>query len=258
MRPLQINFYLMNPTIILASLIALLTGLVGGATYTKNTSTEPMTSEQIPSATENLAAEDFISVRPALASLPTESLSEAEKTDLLFMREEEKLARDVYQTLYEKWGIQTFSNIAQSEQTHTETVRDLLEKYGVTDPVVDDTVGVFQNEQLQNLYKELTERGLQSEVEALKVGATIEELDINDLEEAVARTDNADIKLAYENLTRASRNHLRSFTSQLENRGESYEPQYISTETYQSITTSDTERGRQGGRGGQGRGWGGR
>ncbi len=246
----------MNLSIILASLVALLTGLVGGATYTKNSTEEILVPTK--TETESIVAEDFVSIRPALASLPVESLSDTEKTDLLFMREEEKLARDVYQTLYEKWGTKIFSNIAQSEQTHTETIRNLLEKYNVTDPVTDDTVGVFQNEELQLLYSDLINKGLQSEVDALKVGATIEDLDIKDLGEAINRTNNADISLAYENLTRGSQNHLRAFTRQLESRGVTYEPEYISSEVYERITTSNNMQGGQGGHGGQKRGWGGK
>jgi len=248
----------MNTTIIFASLLALLTGLAGGITYTKsnNENSSPRLTEE--AASETVVPEDYVSVRPALTSLPDESLSEAEKTDLIYMREEEKLARDVYQTLYEKWGVQIFANIAQSEQTHTETVRDLLEKYDVTDPVTDDSVGVFQNEELQRLYDDLVGQGAVSEIEAFKVGALIEELDIKDLQEATAKTDNADIIFANENLIRASRNHLRSFTKQLTTRGETYGPQHISVEEYASITATDTERGsKNSGGGGQRRGWGG-
>lgn len=248
----------MNTTIIFASLLVLLTGLAGGITYTKsnNENSSPRLTEE--TARETVVPEDYVSVRPALASLPAESLSEVEKTDLIYMREEEKLARDVYQTLYENWGVQIFANIAQSEQTHTETVRDLLEKYNVTDPVTDDSVGVFQNKDLQSLYNSLTSQGTISEVEAFRVGALIEELDIKDLQEAIDRTDNADIKFAYENLIRASRNHLRSFTKQLTAREETYTPQYISAEEYVGITATDTERGsKNSGSGGQRRGWGG-
>lgn len=245
----------MNTTIIFASLLALLTGLAGGITYTKSNdeNSSPKIIER--TAGETVVAEDYISVRPVLTSLPAESLSDAEKTDLIYMREEEKLARDVYQTLYEKWGVQIFANIAQSEQTHTETVRDLLEKYDIADPVTDDSVGVFQNKDLLSLYNSLTSQGAVSEVEAFRVGALIEELDIKDLQEAMVRTDNADIQFAYENLVRASRNHLRSFTKQLTTRGETYTPQYISVEEYAVITVGDTERG--GRNGGQKRGWGG-
>lgn len=247
----------MNTTIIFASLLALLTGLAGGITYTKSNkeNSSPLLTEEI--ARETAVAEDYVSIRPALTSLPAESLSEAEKTDLIYMREEEKLARDVYQTLYDTWGVQIFTNIAQSEQTHTETVRNLLEKYDITDPVTDDSVGVFQNEELQRLYDDLVSRGTASEVEAFQVGALIEELDIKDLQEAIVRTDNADITFAYENLMRASRNHLRSFTKQLTTRGEIYTPKHISAEAYTVIISGDTERGSGNGNGGQRRGWGG-
>lgn len=248
----------MNSTIIFASLLALLTGLAGGITYTKSNNEDPSPQLTEERAKETVVAEDYVSIRPALASLPDESLSEVEKTDLIYMREEEKLARDVYQTLYEKWGVQVFANIAQSEQTHTETVRDLLEKYDVTDPVTDDSVGVFQNEELHRLYDDLVGQGAVSEVEVFRVGALIEELDIKDLQEAIDRTDNTDIAFAYENLMRASRNHLRSFTKQLTAREETYTPQYISAEEYTGITATDTERGSKNGRGGgQRRGWGG-
>lgn len=190
-----------------------------------------------------------MALRPDLDSLPNEDISEEEKADLQFMREEEKLAHDVYITLYERWGIQIFSNIAQSELTHTEAVRDLLVKYGITDPVTTNVVGDFTNPDLKNLYLELTEAGKASLTEALRVGALIEDLDIKDLDEAMARTDNADIKLVYQNLKRGSENHIRAFTKQLERNGVTYTPTYISRDVYQEIINSGTNSG-----GGQGRG----
>ncbi len=205
--------------------------------------------------TNNPASEDFLSIRPALAALPSETLSKEEEANLVYMREEEKLARDVYQTLYDTWGTNIFSNIAQSEQTHTETIRNLLEKYNIPDPVTDDTVGVFTNPELQKLYGDLVIKGTQSELDGLIIGATIEDLDLKDLEEALIETDNADIKLVYSNLSRASRNHLRAFTKQIESRGAEYQQEYISKENYIDIVTSETERG-NGAR--QNRGWGGK
>ena len=203
-------------------------------------------------ALETPLPSDFVSVRPEVTALAAEDVSAEERAGLVYMREEEKLARDVYLTLYDRWGLNIFSNIAQSEQTHTEAVRDLLVKYDVTDPVTDYTVGVFTDPTLQSLYDTLVTQGAQSEVEALKVGAAIEELDIKDIATQIALTDNADIALVYENLMRGSRNHLRSFTSQLSNRGVTYEPEYISATEYQSIVTTDRETGS-----GQQRGFGG-
>jgi len=227
----------------------------------QNRQTDQM--EQTDNRSDMPAAADFVSLRPVLESLPTETLSADELSGLLYMREEEKLARDVYTTLYEAWGLQIFANIAQSEQTHTEAVRDLLEKYELADPVTDDTVGVFTDPDLQQLYDDLTARGLTSVEEALQVGALIEDLDIYDLTQEIAKTDNKDIVLVYENLTRGSRNHMRAFTSQLTARGETYTPKYLTQAEYDAIISAEQERGgghSSGGNGGgsTGRGWGNR
>ncbi|KND47687.1 MAG: hypothetical protein AB201_01995 [Parcubacteria bacterium C7867-006] len=205
----------------------------------------------------NVVPADYLSMRPEISSLPIQGISEDEKIGLLYMREEEKLARDVYITLYDKWGIQIFSNISQSEQTHTEAVRALLVKYSIPDPVVDDTVGVFVNQNLKNLYNDLTKKGLLSREDALTVGATIEDLDISDLEKYISKTDNADIKLVYDNLTRGSRNHLRAFVSQLKTLGITYQPKYITEDEYKQIISSGVEMGSMMNGGMmRGRGWG--
>jgi hypothetical protein len=258
----------MNTTAIIAAIIALLGGFAVGTALPDDdaTSASQITNQARERfMSENPPAQDFVSMRPGIENLPEQSLSQAEIDGLLLMREEEKLARDVYQTLYEQWGLRIFANIAQSEQTHTEAMRDLLDKYNLTDPVTDDTIGVFTNPDMQKLYDDLTAQGSESEVAALKVGATIEDLDIKDLQELIAETDNEDIALVYENLTRGSRNHMRAFTRQLSMRGETYEPQYISTEEYEAIISGEQETGMgehsgnnmsgSQGRGG-GRGWG--
>ncbi len=185
----------------------------------------------------------YLTMNSEITNLPNQEISADEKVGLLYMREEEKLARDVYTTLYKKWGMQIFSNISQSEQTHTDAVKALLVKYNITDPVVDDTVGVFVNSDLKNLYTSLVNKGLTSREDALTVGATIEDLDISDLDKYVAKTDNQDIKMVYENLNRGSRNHLRAFASQLSSLGVVYEPKYISKQDYNQIILSDTETG---------------
>lgn len=213
---------------------------------TKNTASEAQELTAVTNAT------DFVSVRPAIAALPEQTISDKERSGLVFMREEEKLARDVYSVLYDTWGMRIFSNIAQSEQTHTEAVRTILTKYNIADPVTDDTIGVFVNSDLRTLYTDLTTRGSISLEEALSVGALIEDLDIADLQKQIALTDNDDIKLVYENLMRGSRNHLRAFTSQLTSRGKTYAPQYITQSEFDAIIASTQETGS----GNSGRGWG--
>ena len=253
----------MNTYAIIAAIIALIGGVIIGTNVKNNDNL--VTYEQrgnqgrYQEYNNDMIASDYVSTRPGIASLPAESLSTEEKDGLLLMREEEKLARDVYQTLYDKWGLRIFANIAQSEQTHTEAVRDLLVKYDLTDPVTDDAIGVFVNSDLKTLYDSLVEKGLRSENDALIVGATIEDLDIKDLQNLTNKTDNADIKLVYENLTRGSRNHLRAFTRQLDARGLTYEPSYISTTEYENIISSNQENGGAQMGGGKGnRGWGNR
>ncbi|MEN8007878.1 MAG: DUF2202 domain-containing protein [Candidatus Krumholzibacteriota bacterium] len=189
-----------------------------------------------------------------IADLPTEDLNEAEKASLLKMREEEKLARDVYLTLGEKWDAKVFRNIPEAEQRHMDSVASLLERYELDDPVTDDTVGAFASEEFAKLYQELVTKGSLSLADALTVGATIEDLDIFDLNEALAGdVDNLDIRQVYDNLVRGSRNHMRAFAGSLEGEGKSYTPQYLSGEELAAILDSDWERG-QGGKGGRGKG----
>ena len=171
----------------------------------------------------------------------TSELSDTEKQDLLFLREEEKLARDVYLYAYEKYEQQIFYNISQSEQTHMDRVKYLLDTYGLEDPATEEQ-GIFSNQALQQLYNELTSQVDISLVEALKVGATIEDLDINDIDTFIANTQRSDILLVYNNLTCGSRNHIRSFTMQLERNGEDYTPQYLSQDDYNAIIESSKER----------------
>jgi hypothetical protein len=146
-----------------------------------------------------------------LQSIPASELSADEAAGLLFMREEEKLARDVYNQLYSLWGQQMFQNIASSEQTHMDQVKLLIDRYALADPAL--AVGKFTDPNLQTLYDQLIAQGSVSLTEALKVGALVEQTDINDLQSHLAETDNGDIQLVYNNLMSASYNHLNAFTS---------------------------------------------
>jgi hypothetical protein len=236
-------------------------------------SNEPLAQNQNPANAEyRVDPSDFLDAKALLATAQAaDSLTDAEKDGLLLMREEEKLARDVYQKLYEIWGKRIFDNISKSEQTHTTAIAALLDRYDIADPVTDDTAGVFTNETLQNLYNDLVAQGSVSLEAALTVGATVEDLDIKDLQDLLAQTDKPDITTVYKNLMRGSRNHLRAFYRQL---GGEYEAQYITAEELEQIVNSPQERGgghegrgngggqgqgggrgQGGGQGGGGRGW---
>jgi hypothetical protein len=178
-----------------------------------------------------------------ISSLPYEEVSEAEAAGLRYMREEEKLARDVYTAMNQLWAHWVFAHIVESEQRHMDRVGQLLEKYQLADPVVDDAPGVFTDAGLQALYGQLVAAGKVSLVAAFHVGATIEDLDIHDLGAALNLADNEDIRTVYQNLRKASRNHLRAFVYQLSLQGQTYAPQYLSLEEFQAIIDSAPERG---------------
>ena len=176
-----------------------------------------------------------------LDTLPLETVDAYEEVDLVHMREEEKLARDVYTTLFQYWGVSTFDNIAKSEQGHMDLTLYLFDRYGLADPLLSDTVGVFPSAEFGVLYDKLTAFGLVSEVHAYIVGALIEDLDIYDLDFTLAGTDNRDIATVWQNLSRGSRNHMRAFYGQLYNLGLFYPGYFIPTWRVDEIVTSPTE-----------------
>jgi hypothetical protein len=187
---------------------------------------------------------DMVDGQKLISGIKKSELSDKEITGLIQMREEEKLARDVYTTLGNIWGAKVFSNISASEQTHTDAVKVLLTRYGIADPITNDTVGVFSSKAMQDLYNTLTTKGKASLVDALIVGATIEDLDIRDLETLKKETAKEDILVTYDNLQKGSRNHMRAFVKNIQTNGGSYTPQYISQSEYNSIITASQERGR--------------
>lgn len=162
-------------------------------------------------------------------------LTEAEKQGLLFTRQEEKLAYDVYRFAFEKYGSNIFDNISKSESTHQNFIQELLDKYELGNPVKNMGPGEFENESLQVLYGQLTTKAEKSLAEAMEVGATIEDLDINDLMQLTTETDKDELINVYDMLTCGSRNHLRGFTGQLKNMGREYTPQYLEEEIYNEI-----------------------
>jgi len=150
------------------------------------------------------------------ATLKTLELTELEEQNILFMREEEKLARDVYLVMYDLWGADIFANISESEQLHMDAVKNLITRYGLVDPVAVDVIGDFVDPDLQLLYDDLVEAGGVSLEEALKVGVLIEETDIADLIQALTETDKRNITRVFQNLLNGSYNHLDAFNACLD------------------------------------------
>ena len=197
-------------------------------------------------------------VQPAAAQAADGSLTDEDVASLLYMREEEKLAHDVYVTLYDMWGAQIFNNIASSEQNHTEMVLALLNQYGLEDPAEGNGVGVFTNPELQALYNDLVSQGSESYEAALLVGGLIEEVDIADLRSELESTNVAAIQQVYQSLLSASGNHLNGFANSYENAtGEAYTAQLLSDSDVAAILSGGNSSGQgnsQGSRGGGGQG----
>jgi hypothetical protein len=158
----------------------------------------------------------------SIASAQVVGLTETEKYWLTYMREEEKLARDVYLFLSDQWGAQIFDNISLSEQKHMDAIKTLLDRYAISDPAAEKSQGEFANPDIQDLYNELTRQGGVSLIEALKVGVFIEETDIDDLNNAIASTGRKAIRTVYGNLLQGSLNHFKAFVSNLAFQGVVY------------------------------------
>ena len=162
---------------------------------------------------------------PEELALQSQELTEDEISGILFMREEEKLARDVYLYLYELFPLRPFLNISKSEQAHMDAIKYLIDTYELEDPVGENPPGVFQNEELQELYNQLISQGSAGRSAALQVGALIEEVDIIDLQaELEEHATHEDVVRVYGNLCKASENHLRAFVGVLRLYEVEYEP----------------------------------
>ena len=164
-------------------------------------------------------------------TLPKQAVSSAEKADLVMMRQEEKLARDVYKALYYFWKLPVFNNIAKAEQAHMDLVKVILDRYSIKDPIKNDIIGLFPDRKYTDLFFLLVVYGAQSKTNALMVGALIEDLDIEDLLVALKKSDNRDIDTVYQNLCKGSRNHMRASYGQLKAANVTYKPFFI-TQTY--------------------------
>jgi len=189
------------------------------------------------------------------ALIETSDLTDSELASLLKMKYEEKLARDVYSVLSQKWGSQVFTNISAAENNHLNAIVLLLTNYGATDTSIGEA-GVFADDAVQTLYNDLITKATVSVEEAYKTGALIEEMDIKDLNESLTTTTNENVILAFDSLLKGSRNHLRAFNLQLTNLGLTYIPVFISQDEYTQIVTSAMEKGKQYRMNGQGNGQG--
>ncbi|MDO5500191.1 MAG: DUF2202 domain-containing protein [Propionibacteriaceae bacterium] len=188
------------------------------------------TRKSVRLAAAAVAALTALAVVPAFAGTPTDRpapnctgpcatagpqatapLSDAEKADILFMREEERLAKELYEALGDKWGVAQFDRIAASEQRHFDAMGRAVARYQLEDPSKGAKVGVYADPKLQELWDDWHGRGMESKEAAFAVGVELEKADIADLKKAIDTSDNADLDRVYGNLLRGSENHLRAF-----------------------------------------------
>jgi len=162
-----------------------------------------------------------------------------EQTHLVFTCEEEKLARDVYRVLNRRFPELGVFTDMEANKEHTRcALLDLMRKYRVSVPRVNDNVGVFSwgiyGRYFMEKYLVLTNQGSSSPLNALYVGAFMEELNILDINEcpkvivdinnginevtACGRnyTRNPDVLRIYDSLLDESRKHLRLLVQEIE------------------------------------------
>ena len=188
-----------------------------------------------------------------LLDTPVIELNEIAASELLKMREEEKVARDVYAALGDMWGNPVF-NITNSEQKHMNAMKKMLDRFDMEDPITTDVPGEYANQAFTDLYNKLIESGSVSLLHALKVGAKIEELDLVDLRIAGEQVEDPILTKVYGNLQRATRNHLRAFAKQIQANGGTYEAEFLTQEEFDTIAASPMEKGMGGQGKGQGKG----
>jgi len=150
------------------------------------------------------------------SSMTNITITEEIRQWLILMREEEKLARDIYLELDKIYQTNVFGNIAKSEQKHIDAIKTILDKYNIPDPITNDQIWVFTNPELQKLYDDLLTKWQNSLSDWIQVWIDIEKLDIADLQKLISQTTAwTDLYQVYQNLLKWSQNHLKAFQRQL-------------------------------------------
>jgi len=205
----------MNKKIIFSSLLVVVIFSISVFAYkwfeTKNLDSRKNTSDITQESKKTFSHRESVSKDYNI------QITEDIKSWLILMREEEKLARDIYLQLYETYKLRSFFNIAKSEQQHMDAIKTILDKYNIEDPITNNEVGLFTNQELQKLYDELLSKWKQSISDWVQVWIDIEKIDINDLERLLEDLETwSDLYNVYKSLLRWSKNHLKAFERQLQ------------------------------------------
>ncbi|MCA9125865.1 MAG: DUF2202 domain-containing protein [Planctomycetales bacterium] len=157
---------------------------------------------------------------------------------LLRLWEEEKLARDVYKVLAMTSQLGIFQNISQAESQHMRAVERLIQSNGGNTGNLNSSPGMFVFAEHHQLYESLVASGSQSPLDALTVGARIEEMDIADLQQLLAQTTDPQVHQILERLMHASQNHLRAFSAQIEGYGASFRAGVLAEAEFDQISNA--------------------
>jgi hypothetical protein len=152
---------------------------------------------------------------PSPVSTTTASVDATVAQQLSYLREEERLAGDVYTAIAKLYPANAtqFTRIATAEQRHFAAMGALLSRYGLADPSAGRSAGSYADPALTQLYDKLMTQAKVSLTEAYKVGVAIEQTDLADLKAGLAAKPPTDVKAVYTNLQAGSNNHLATFTA---------------------------------------------
>lgn len=183
-------------------------------------------------------------VPPSVALVADTTLTEVEKAHLFRAREEEKLARDLYNAFAEAYpAVEAFENARRTEAQHMAYVGAALTDLNLDDPVGGRSPGHYASPEMQRRYDAALAAGRVSLAAALRESAGVVELDLVDLDRALAETALPDLDRLYARLARGSRHHLRLFVTTLaDSMGEAYAPQHLSREAFDAVMRGEPAR----------------
>ena len=149
--------------------------------------------------------------RADLTGVPSGTLTDAQRSALAAVAEDEKLAHDLYVAFADLYTVPVFDRIATAETQHLAAVRLLLDRYDLADPTIGLEAGTFATASFQQLYDTQLTAGSADLAAAYEVGVLIEETDIADLKAAAVDLAAPDVERVYANLLAGSERHLAAF-----------------------------------------------
>lgn len=199
-----------------------------------------------PLAVLKVAQEDGVSsfVTPNICPVlnVTDPLTADEIEFLFAMREDEKMAKDLYTAFGAQYPTAVqFSRIATAEATHVAAIETMLTYYEVSFPAL-TPAGVFADAEKQAQYDAFLAQGTTIQG-AFEVMALLEEENIAAYKAVEATATNANIKLILANMVRASSNHLKAAVRQLTILGITYTPTHLDQATFDEVISSAFAQG---------------